>query len=215
MAVNLDKFAEIKNTINNLTHPCKLLLVSKNRKHEDVLTFISAGQIIFGENKVQEAKKKFIDTGLKQKFNLHLSLIGPLQSNKVTLALQIFDSILSVDRKKIIDEIVKTKNKSNLIHTKKFYIQVNIGQEDQKSGTDPRQIFELFDYAKSNGIEINGLMCIPPNISDPSFFFKQMQEIRDQLNPALELSMGMSNDYGIALKYGSNLIRIGSLLFND
>ena len=215
MVVNLNKFEEIKNTINNFTHPCKLLVVSKNRKFEEILTLINAGQFFFGENRVQEAKLKFIDTGIKKKFDLHLSLIGPLQSNKVSLALEIFDSILSIDRKKIIDEIAKLKNKSDLINTKRFYMQVNIGQEHQKSGADPMHIYELFEYSKSKGIEISGLMCIPPNMNNPSIFFRQMQIIRDKLNPTLELSMGMSNDYRVGLKYGSNLIRVGSLLFND
>lgn len=215
MPVNKKKYEEIKYIVDSAKHPCKFLVVTKNRTYEDILVFLKMGQFFFGENKVQEAKKKFIDTDLIKHFNLHLSLIGPLQSNKVSSALDIFDSILSIDRKKIIDEIAKKKQKSNLIKTKKFYIQVNIGQENQKSGVDPNLLSDLFDYAKSNGIEINGLMCIPPNEQNPSAYFEKMSNLRDEINSSLELSMGMSADYQFAIDHGSNLIRVGSILFND
>jgi pyridoxal phosphate enzyme (YggS family) len=146
--------------------------------------------------------------------NLKLHLIGPLQSNKTKLALQIFDTIQTIDRKKIIDAIVETKKKLNNIRTKNFFIQINIGKESQKSGIMPEQFSYIYDYAMSNNLLIKGIMCIPPNDDKPEYYFEEMQNIKNKINPNLYLSMGMSKDYLTALKYGANLIRVGSKIFS-
>ena len=194
----------------NLT---KLLIVSKNQSLDDVKTLIDKGYKIFGENKVQEAKKKFQELDNLFKINLHL--IGPLQTNKVKEALHLFNTIQSVDREKLVDEISKFINKKDEIKTKSFYIQINIGSEDQKSGIDKSEFKDFYHYALAKDLNIEGLMCIPPNDTNANEYFREMNEIRKKINPNLKLSMGMSNDYQIALEHQSNLIRIGSLIFND
>lgn len=194
----------------NLT---KLLIVSKNQSLDDVKTLIDKGYKIFGENKVQEAKKKFQELDNLFKINLHL--IGPLQTNKVKEALHLFNTIQSVDREKLVDEISKFINKKDEIKTKSFYIQINIGSEDQKSGIDKSEFKDFYHYALAKDLNIEGLMCIPPNDTNANEYFREMNEIRKKSNPTLKLSMGMSNDYQIALEHQTNLIRIGSLIFND
>ena len=194
----------------NLT---KLLIVSKNQSLDDVKILIDKGYKIFGENKVQEAKKKFQELDNLFKINLHL--IGPLQTNKVKEALHLFNTIQSVDREKLVDEISKFINKKDEIKTKSFYIQINIGSEDQKSGIDKSEFKDFYHYALAKNLNIEGLMCIPPNDTNANEYFREMNQIRKKINPNLKLSMGMSNDYQIALEHQSNLIRIGSLIFND
>ena len=194
----------------NLT---KLLIVSKNQSLDDVKILIDKGYKIFGENKVQEAKKKFQELDNLFKINLHL--IGPLQTNKVKEALHLFNTIQSVDREKLVDEISKFIKMNDEIKTKSFYIQINIGSEVQKSGVDKSEFKDFYHYALAKDLNIEGLMCIPPNDTNANEYFREMNEIRKKSNPTLKLSMGMSNDYQIALEHQSNLIRIGSLIFND
>ena len=191
----------------------KLLIVSKNQSIDDIKDLIDKGYIIFGENKVQEAKKKFQEIDDLFKINLHL--IGPLQTNKVKEALHLFDTIQSVDREKLVEEISKFIKKNDKIKTKSFYIQINIGREEQKSGVDKAQFKDFYHYALAKDLIIEGLMCIPPNTPNTNEYFQEMNEIRKKINPSLKLSMGMSNDYQIALEHQTNLIRIGSLIFND
>ena len=191
----------------------KLLIVTKNQSLKDINYLIDKGYNIFGENKVQEAKKKFQELDNLFKINLHL--IGPLQTNKVKDALYLFNTIQSIDREKLVEEISKFIKKSDKIKTKSFYIQINIGSEEQKSGVDRAQFKDFYYYALEKGLNIEGLMCIPPNVPNTNDYFQEMNEIRKKINPSLKLSMGMSNDYQIALEHQSNLIRIGSLIFND
>ena len=191
----------------------KLLIVSKNQSIDDIKDLIDKGYIIFGENKVQEAKKKFQEIDDLFKINLHL--IGPLQTNKVKEALHLFDTIQSVDREKLVEEISKFIKKNDKIKTKSFYIQINIGREEQKSGVDKAQFKDFYHYALAKDLIIEGLMCIPPNAPNTNEYCQEMNEIRKKINPSLKLSMGMSNDYQIALEHQTNLIRIGSLIFND
>ena len=191
----------------------RLLIVTKNQSVDDIKELINSGFRLFGENRVQEAKLKFSSLNNFEEINLHL--IGPLQTNKVKEALMLFDTIESIDRKKLIDEIFKLKNKDLKIRTNKFYIQINIGSEDQKFGVDKAEVFELYEYAISKDLNIEGFMCIPPNTSSPEKYFQEMNSIRDNLDKNLKLSMGMSNDYLLALKNNSNIVRIGSLIFND
>lgn len=209
MSINFDEL----NKINyKLTQNIKsdLLIVTKNRSVSDIKELISLGYLNFGENRVQEAISKF-DTIINN--NLALHLIGPLQTNKVKDALKIFDVIQSLDRYRLVDEIVKYKTKNDHTKTNKFYIQVNIGDEEQKSGVSVEELNNFYNYCLSQKLNIVGLMCIPPANKDPVIFFKNMLSLKKTLNEKLELSMGMSNDYEKAIECGSNLVRIGSKIF--
>ncbi len=204
---NLDKIIKDLETVKNT----KLLIVTKNQRVDDIIELNSRGFKIFGENRVQEAKSKYENL---PKFNeIELHLIGPLQRNKVKIALKIFNVIQSIDRKTLVDEIAKQINGASNIKTKEFFIQVNIGDEEQKSGVLKKNLHNLYRYAIEREINIVGLMCIPPNVVDPSDSFKEMVDLRNEINQNLKLSMGMSNDYKIALNFQTNIIRVGSLIF--
>ncbi|OUW68713.1 MAG: YggS family pyridoxal phosphate enzyme [Candidatus Pelagibacter sp. TMED202] len=187
----------------------KLLIVTKTRSQDDIFELIESGYRDFAENRVQEAYMKYSKITAHTKINL--SLIGPLQSNKVKQALNLFDTIQSIDRSKIVDEIIKYKDAKT--KTKNFFIQINIGEEPQKSGVLPENFNEFYYYCKSKGLEISGIMCIPPLNKDPRYFFEKMLKIRKNIDDHLTLSMGMSSDYKIALDLNSNEIRVGSLIF--
>ena len=206
---NLNKIIEVVERYDM----ANLLIVTKNQSLNDIYDLISKDFKIFGENRVQEAKRKYQELTETKKINLHL--IGPLQTNKVKDALYLFDTIQSIDREKLVDEISKFIIKDNPIKTKSFYIQINIGAEVQKSGIDKSQCINFYKYALDKNLNIEGLMCIPPNTRSVKEYFLEMNEIRKKINPNLKLSMGMSNDYQIALEHHSNLIRVGSLIFND
>tara|TARA_B100000989_G_scaffold256179_1_gene205260 strand:+ start:6266 stop:6895 length:630 start_codon:yes stop_codon:yes gene_type:complete len=208
LAINYKNLSKISKDVS-LFDEAQLMIVSKQRSQEDVVELIANGFRLFGENRVQEMEEKFLS--LKKSFNFSLHLIGPLQSNKVKQVLKIADTIQSIDRKKIVDEILKHLNDDSV--TKNFYIQINVGREAQKSGVMPEKAKGFYTYCIENNLPISGLMCIPPNIEDPSPYFKEMISLRDQINQNLKLSMGMSGDYLLALKNKSNIIRVGSLLF--
>jgi len=204
------RFQEINNIERKLLHypSAKLLIVTKNRPQDLVMDLIKKGYNCFGENRVQEAYNKYLGI-LNEHISLHL--IGPLQSNKTKLALELFDTIQTIDRHKLVNEIKKYSN--NNIRTKEFYIQINIGQEPQKAGVFPEFAKDLYDFCINKNLLISGLMCIPPAVENPSTYFRNMINLRDNLNPDLKLSMGMSDDYDIALECQSNMIRVGSKLF--
>ena len=189
-----------------------LLIVSKNQTKNDVQELINKGFKIFGENRVQEARKKFENVLNLKDIQLHL--IGPLQTNKVKDALKIFNVIQSVDRKKLIDEIAKASKSLGYKKTHSYFIQVNIGLEEQKAGVSPSDVANLYQYAINKDLNVIGFMCIPPNGSSSEIYFKEMNVIKNKINPKLFLSMGMSNDYLTALNHKSNIIRVGSLIFN-
>ena len=189
----------------------ELLIVTKNQKIDEIKELILKGYKLFGENRVQEAHNKFAK--IENKGNINLHLIGPLQTNKVKSALELFDIIQSIDRFSLVDEIAKKIKNSKKIKTKGFFIQINIGEESQKSGVLKKDLKDLFKYCLKQNLNIVGLMCIPPNFLDPSNYFNEMTKIRNEIDEKLKLSMGMSNDYKIALKFGSNTIRIGSKIF--
>ena len=188
----------------------KLVAVSKKQEDHKIDQALACGQKIFGENRVQEATnrwKKRLETNL----DLELRLIGPLQTNKVKQSLNLFDVIETIDREKIAIEIAK--NFHNKVKTKSFYIQVNTGNEPQKSGIDPLQADEFINYCiKELNLPIVGLMCIPPINDEPSMHFILLKKIANR-NNLPELSMGMSSDYEDAIKFGATSVRIGSLLF--
>ena len=142
-----------------------MLIVTKNRPQNLILSLIKEGFNLFGENKVQEANEKF--SSIEENYKLHL--IGPLQTNKVKLAMSLFDTIQSIDRPKLIKEIAKYIKSDMNIKTKEFFIQVNIGEEDQKSGVLPKYAKELYNTAIMNNLKIVGLMCIPPINEDHKY----------------------------------------------
>ena len=189
----------------------KIIAVSKTFSMDKILPLIEHGHLDFGENKVQEAIEKWSETKLSNN-NIKLHLIGGLQTNKVKLAVKLFDYIHSVDSeklaKKISDEQQKQKKKVRI------FIQVNIGNEEQKFGVNKSSVTELYSYCKTLNLEVVGLMCIPP-LNEPSeIFFKEMNELNKKLNFE-ELSMGMSSDYLIAIQNCATYLRIGSNIFGQ
>lgn len=211
MSINQQNLIEIQKNLKNKKN-CDLLIVTKNQSKEDILELLEKGFYLFGENRVQEAIKKYENIRLKYpKIKLHL--IGPLQTNKTKLAIELFDVIQTIDRKKLIDQISNLITNNKHFLNKDFFIQVNIGQEQQKNGAQPQDTKDLYEYSLSKGLSIKGLMCIPPANNEPEIYFKKLKDIRNSIDARLSLSMGMSNDYQAAVNEGSNLIRVGSLIF--
>lgn len=209
MGINYNQLEKINEYLKNFPS-AKLQIVTKNRDTEVIKDLIDKGYRIFGENKVQEANKKYKNLEIE---DLDLHLIGPLQTNKVRPALELFNAIQSIDREKLVKEIIKVQNKFKT-KTSNFFIQVNIGEEEQKSGVPPEDLEYLYDFCIKNSLNISGLMCIPPFDKYAKNYFDKLRSLRDKLNPNLKLSMGMSDDYKISLECGSNLIRIGSKIFS-
>jgi len=190
----------------------KLVAVSKKQEDYKVIEALEMGQKYFGENRVQEAQQRWVSK-IKQYENIELRLIGPLQTNKIKQALNLFDIIETIDREKLAKEIaIKIKNDSK---TKSFYIQINTGNETQKSGIEPLQADNFIEYCRQDlNLPIVGLMCIPPLEEEPSMHFALLKKIAER-NSLQELSMGMSNDYNEAIKFGATSVRIGSLVFGS
>ena len=178
---------------------------------DKILPLIEYGHIDYGENKVQEAVEKWTDVKEKNP-NIKLHLIGKLQTNKVKFAVKLFDYIHSVDSiklaKKISDESLKLNKKI------KIFIQVNIGQEVQKSGIDKDDLDNLIFFCKNLNLELVGLMCIPPLNLDPLIYFKQMSKLNKNYG-FIDLSMGMSSDYILAAENSATYLRIGSSIFGE
>ena len=192
--------------INNET---KIVAVSKTFKIDKILPLIEYGHLDYGENKVQEAVEKWTD--IKQKNpKIKLHMIGKLQTNKVKFAVQIFDYIHSVDSEKLAKKIADEQNKIN--KKIKIFLQVNIGNESQKSGIDKMAVKRLVNYCREIGLDVIGLMCIPPANIDPENYFKEMNKLNSDLG-FTELSMGMSSDFLFAVKYLSTYVRVGSSIF--
>ena len=189
----------------------KIIAVSKTFKIEKILPLISYGHLEFGENKVQEAVEKWTDIKIKNQ-NIKLHLIGRLQTNKVKFALKIFDYIHSVDNKKLAKKISDEQLKQN--KKIKIFLQVNIGNEDQKSGINKDELDNLYNYCNKLNLDVVGLMCIPPANENSEIFFKETNLLNKKLN-LLELSMGMSSDYLSALDNHSTYLRIGSSIFGE
>jgi len=189
----------------------KIIAVSKTFGMDKILPLIEHGHLDFGENKVQEAVEKWSDVKTNNK-SLKLHLIGGLQTNKVKIAVKLFDFIHSVDSeklaKKIFDEQQKQKKKI------KIFIQVNIGDEHQKSGVNKSSVSDLYSYCKTLDLDVVGLMCIPPIEKPSDIFFKEMSILNTNLN-LNELSMGMSSDYLEAISHGATYVRIGSKIFGE
>ena len=187
----------------------KIIAVSKTFRIEKILPLIEHGHRDFGENKVQEALDKWYE--IKQKRpDIKIHLIGKLQTNKVKFAVKLFDFIHSVDSRKLAKKISEEQSKIN--KKIKIFIQVNIGDENQKSGIDKNSLNELISYCKDINLNVIGLMCIPPLNDDPSKYFKEMKELNRKYG-FNELSMGMSSDYLKAIEYEASFVRIGSNIF--
>ena len=183
-----------------------IIAVSKTFKLDHIIHLIQHGHTHYGENKVQEAVEKW-ENLKNENNNLQLHLIGKLQTNKVKFAVKLFDYIHSLDSEKLARKIASFENK-NL----KLFIQVNIGNEEQKSGISVNQLIDFYDFCKDLKLNIVGLMCIPPIHDDSVKYFKKMLDLKQKHN-FNELSMGMSSDYLDALKHGSTFLRIGSDIF--
>jgi len=200
---------EIK--LNNKSYTPKIIAVSKTFKIDHILPLIEHGHFQFGENKVQEALEKWPEIKSKNtKIQLHM--VGKLQSNKVKHALKIFDYIHSLDSMKLANKISTEQKKIN--KKPKIFIQINIGNESQKSGIMINEFEQFYEYCKKLELEIIGTMCLPPDEKDPNIYFSKMKELNDRFNIS-ELSMGMSNDYIIATNYMSTYLRIGSKIFGQ
>ena len=176
---------------------------------QDILPLLNYGHCDFGENKVQEAKTKFLKIKEdNQKIELHLT--GPLQSNKVKDALLLFDVFHTIDREKIVKEFSKHEN---LLKDKKFFVQINTGREKSKSGIFPEDTKDFLFFIKNEiNLHIQGLMCIPPIEDDPKYHFNQLQNLAQE-NSISKLSIGMSGDYKQALPFKPTYIRLGTILF--
>ena len=189
----------------------KIIAVSKTFKIENINPLLEYGHIDYGENKVQEAQEKW-SLIKDQNKNIKLHLIGRLQTNKVKLAVKLFDYIHSLDSKKLADKISLHQKEQNL--QTKLFIQVNIGDEKQKSGILKSEVVDFYNYCKSLDLDILGLMCIPPFNKDSTEFFKEMRVLNEKIKMA-DLSMGMSSDYLHAIENGSTFVRIGSSIFGQ
>lgn len=198
------------NVKNHIVAPVKLVAVSKTYSAPDIRPVLEAGQRVFGENRVQEAYEKW--PTLRNEFpDVELHLIGPLQSNKAAEAVALFDVIQTVDRIKIAEVLAKEVQKQD--RSLQFYIQVNTGTEPQKAGVNPVEADQFITECEEKyGLNVVGLMCIPPVDADPRPHFKMLREIA-QRNSLAQLSMGMSSDYEIAIAEGATVVRVGSAIF--
>ena len=189
----------------------KIIAVSKTFELDHILPLINHGHIDYGENKVQEAIEKWTDIKIKNnKIKLHL--VGKLQTNKVKFALKLFDFIHSLDSEKLAKKIAEEQIKQNL--KPKIFIQINIGNEPQKSGILKENLTEFYNFSKKLGLDIVGTMCLPPFEEDSSKYFSEMNKLNQKLN-LNEISMGMSSDYLNAIEFKSTYLRIGSNIFGQ
>lgn len=189
----------------------KIIAVSKTFKIDKILPLIDHGHIDFGENKIQEAVDKWADIK-PNNLNIKLHMIGKLQSNKVKFAVKLFDYIHSVDSEKLAKKIADEQKKIN--KRLKIFIQVNIGDEEQKSGIKKTEVNDLITYCKKIDLDVAGLMCLPPADKNSSFYFNEMNTLNRSFGLS-DLSMGMSSDYLEASKNSATYLRIGSSIFGE
>ena len=217
MHESVKKYNDIVNSIKlelegqkNIIFP-KIIAVSKTFQLEQIIPLIEYGHLDYGENKVQEALDKWSDIK-KKNSKIKLHLIGRLQTNKVKFAIRIFDYIHSVDSKKLAKKIADEQVKQN--KKVKVFIQINIGNEEQKSGVSKIDLVDLFNYCKDLNLEVVGLMCIPPVDKDSNQYFKEMNLLNHSLG-LKELSMGMSSNFLKASMHSATFLRIGSAIFGN
>ena len=210
----IDLNIEVKEKISSLNkknYMPKIIAVSKTFSLEFISPLIDYGHIDYGENKVQEALEKWSKIkSINKAIQLHM--IGKLQSNKVKQAVSIFDYIHSVDSEKLANKIANEQVKQN--KKLKIFLQINVGEETQKSGVKLNEVNELCDHCKKINLDVIGLMCLPPISKDVSQYFALIKEKNDELG-FKELSLGMSNDYLDALNYDTTFIRVGTKIFGE
>ena len=212
---NINNLIFVENTLKTENIDLKkvsIIAVSKTFPINEISPLINHGQIHFGENKVQEALEKWTD--IKQSFNhIQLHMIGKLQTNKVKFVVPLFDYIHSLDSLKLAEKISAEQKKIN--KRLKIFIQINIGNEDQKSGINEDQLENFYkNCVHQLNLDIIGLMCLPPKNEDTKNYFLKMKNLAKKIE-VNELSMGMSNDYLEAAKTGSTFLRIGSKIFGQ
>ena len=210
----LNQYKKIKQNIEDYSFniPANLIVVTKGRSLADIQKIINVGHIHFGENRVQESISKWKDT-LKLNDSLKLHFIGKLQTNKVADVIAHFSYIHSLDNDKLAVKISAEEKK--LKKTLNYFVQVNLGEENQKSGILKQDLSRFINYCK-NDLKLNviGLMCLPPINDDSDKYFKELRQLAFD-NNLKELSMGMSNDYISAIKNGSTFVRVGSGIFEE
>ena len=217
MHQSITNFTNIQNSIKenqektNNKNNVKIIAVSKTFEISHINPLIEYGHTDFGENKVQEAIEKWSHIKIKNQ-NLSLHLVGKLQSNKTKLALKIFDYIHSLDSEKLANKISEEQKKID--KKPKLFIQVNIGNEDQKSGVSPNKLKSFYKYCLDKDLDVIGTMCLPPISEDPEKYFMRMNYLNKDLG-LNELSMGMSADYISAIDNNATFIRVGSKIFGE
>ena len=212
MSTIVERYNKIKSNLVLLkpVNPVNIIAVSKTFPLDHIKPIIDAGHTHFGENKVQEAIAKWSSLKSQMK-SLKLHMIGKLQSNKAKEAVKLFDYIHSLDNQKLAD--LCSRHQLALKKKLKYFIQVNIANEMQKSGVPVNEIDSFYNYCvKEINLDVIGLMIIPPNDNQPEKYFKSLNDLKNSL-ALKELSMGMSEDYEIAVKYGATFVRIGSSIF--
>ncbi len=214
MNIIIERFKQIQLNISKLDNSKlpKIIAVSKTFSLDHIMPLIEHGHNHFGENKVQEAETKWSQIKKKKK-NLQLHMIGKLQSNKAKQAVKLFDYIHSLDSQKLADILSKSQNEIN--KSLNYFIQVNIGNEKQKSGINYSEVDQFYSYCtKEKKMNILGLMAIPPQDENIEKYFKSLSDLNSSLG-LTELSMGMSSDYIQAINYKASYLRIGSAIFGD
>ncbi len=214
MNIIVERFNKIKSNIQKVPsdNPRTIVAVSKTFSLDHIMPLINYGHMHYGENKVQEADAKWSKIKNKRK-DLKLHMIGKLQSNKAKKAVQIFDYIHSLDSQKLVD--VLAKSQKNINKSLKYFIQVNLGNEIQKSGISYNEVDAFYNYCvKEKNLNVLGLMAIPPNDNKSEEYFKSISELNASLG-LKELSIGMSSDYMEAINYKSTHLRIGSSIFGE
>ena len=214
MSTIIERFNKIKLNISKVSNAdsVKIVAVSKTFSLDHIMPLIDHGHTHYGENKVQEADIKWTNIR-KERTNLKLHLIGKLQSNKAKKATEIFDYIHSLDSQKLAD--ILSKNEKELNKSINYFIQVNIGNENQKSGVPYNEVDAFYNYCtKERKMNVLGLMAIPPNDNNKDKYFKNLSELNSSL-ALKELSIGMSSDYMNALEHKATFLRIGSLIFGE
>jgi pyridoxal phosphate enzyme (YggS family) len=208
----IQNYNRIYNLINTYSNKAKLIIVTKNQDLSKIKLIINQGHKHFGENRVQEAKEKWSKI-VAEDINIYLHLVGKLQSNKSKEAHNLFDYIHSLDNEKLAKSLSLIESSSS--RKIKYFVQVNIGNEPQKNGLEISLVKDFVYYCK-NELKLNiiGLMCIPPLITDPTNYFLQLKKLAE-INNLQELSMGMSNDFEKAIKCGATFVRVGSAIFNE
>ena len=210
----IERFNKIKSNINKLnpSKPVNIIAVSKTFTLDHIKPLIDHGHDHFGENKVQEAIAKWTVIKNNNK-NLNLHMVGKLQSNKAKDAVKLFDYIHSLDNQKLADAL--SRHQTSLNKSLNYFIQVNIGNELQKSGIPVGELDPFYNYCKNEiNLNIIGLMVIPPNDNNPDKYFKSLYELNKSL-ALQDLSMGMSADYIEAIKHGATFVRVGSSIFGE